>query len=125
MGGKRGAVEIAPAVRGAVMRSLKIVEGSKKQKQFAGMSLSEIFAEMIMDGQVKEVIDMASKFTPKEMLIDVQGGLTINTNEIPLDLMKEVFDGQGIDEGSPPAIQSVDTVEATERPTMVSFSQPS
>ena len=125
MAGRHGAVQIAPEIRGAVMRGLKIVEGSKEHRQYAGMSLSEIFADMIMDGKVKDVIDMASKFTPKEMLIDVQGQISVDTAAFDPNLLKEVFSGSGITETITPEIQGSDTLETAERPTMVGLPQPS
>jgi len=121
----RQAVNVAPEIRGAVMRAFGIVEGSRRAQKYSGKSMSEIFAEMIEEGQVKEVVDMAAKFTPKEMLIDVQGNLKVDTASFDPNLLKEVFSGSGITETTTGAIQSSNTLEAPERPPMVGIPQSS
>lgn len=128
MAGRKGAVEIAPQIRGAVMRAFKLVENSKQDRKYAGMSLSEIFADLIHEGQIKDVIDMAGKFTPKEHLIDVDGSITLDTAQLPTAAIREVFSGSGIEsgaEGAVVAVQGSDPVEATERPTVRSLPQSS
>ena len=122
-------MQIAPKIRGAAMRALQIVEGSKLDRKYAGMSLSEIFADMIMDGEVETVINMISKFTPKEMLIDVDGSIKVDTSGFNPEQLKEVF---SVDE--PTAlpgtardaveVQGSDPVETPSRATVRSIPQP-
>jgi hypothetical protein len=96
MSGRRGAVQIAPEIRGAAIRALKIVEESTAGKKYSGMSLSEIFASMIEEGDVLRVIDAVSKFTPKELLMEVEGkvSVSVNTNLLTEEVIGSLIEHQ-------------------------------
>ena len=115
MAGRQGATDIAPLVRGSFGRGLKINQEmltKDKHGPYAGMSLSDIFARMIAEGNVTEVINAVSKFTPKELLIDVEGQISFDTAALTPIQLQEVFSGTTI-EGTASEVQGGNTLAAT------------
>jgi hypothetical protein len=71
--------------------------------------------------EIKEqgVFNVLPKFAyayPKE--IDVSGSIKLDTTNIPIEMLKEVFGDDGLEgiEGSTGKVQSINTLEAPKRP---------
>lgn len=101
--GQRGP-DIAPAVRGALIRALRFVEDHEPDDPmwkapgrdqetlppaFAGKSLSEIFAIMIAYGRVEEVLSLVAKFCPKDVMLGTEQ--TPAPIQLPSEHMAEVI----------------------------------
>ncbi len=66
----KGAHDVAPMIRGAFIRAVKMIEQGKEKK-----SLSEIIMEQLKEKPLETLRTMAS-FTPKEVDVTTRQGIT-------------------------------------------------
>lgn len=81
----KGSADVAPMVRGAFKRALIMLDEKRKVSE-KGQGLSEILCESLIENPIG-TLGALSKFCPKELDVDLQGGIEITVTAIERNII--------------------------------------
>lgn len=79
----KGSPDLTPAMRGGLLRALKIIDDSKRPMSTRWV---EAFEEDFL-----ATMTVAARFLPKDVNVEMGGSVDLNTNSLPADALKEAF----------------------------------